>query len=383
MNVAARHRLLVFEPTHVRLEPYPAGRIARWVLRAGLALPFLLLATIDAKADTAQTQNGLLVGSVSTIDWPETGVSSMVDLFPPIGTAVAALVGSLLGLAIVGSLVAGYFLQVLIETMHQGHFPLWKVALFLIAVGGNPLFAYTVVSDIQSTLAICFFGFGIVNSVRFIANKDTQAGFRAGLQFLIAALSSPMGIVYVIAASITAPLFDLARQGQRGARASNVLIMVFPTVSAFASVCLLEFVFAQNPFALFTHAYSVDASRLDVFGNLIATPEGFLVLATLVVGAVFALIVRRPGSILVSFLLALSLIGGYLLGVVPPSGFGNVFILLAIMGVAILPLAKAGRSSLAGSIIAVAQTVIIWLAAFNLPVIAEWMTRLTQLAGIR
>ncbi|ROQ30946.1 hypothetical protein EDF46_3458 [Frondihabitans sp. PhB188] len=371
--------------SRVRLDAFPARPVNRWLLRLLFALPFAVLAIIENISPgltSGTTVNQDLVARVARIDWGRADVSWVGSLYPPIGTVLTALIpGGTLGLGIAGAVVAGPFLKQMLEVMHQRRFHAWKSATFMIALAANPLFAFTATTNFEAFLGIAFFGIGAANMVRFVANRNTQAGFRAGLLFMISALSSASGIVYIAVIGLTAPLITLARRGQRGARASNILVILFPTLATFFTVFFLQLVFLHRPFAVLSAQFHYDPSRWAIVPAFVTTLNGFLLLAPMISGWALALLVRRPGAILISTFLFLGLLMGYVFDLIPLNAAGNTFLIMTMMGIAILPAATTTRASVLITLVAGAQIVIAWAAAYNRPVVLDWMGSLTKALG--
>ena len=150
------------------------------------------------------------------------------EIFPPLSTLLAAIIpGGRLGLGVAGALVAGVFLQKMLEIMVQRKFSPWLASLLLIALAANPLFAYTATENFAAFLGLAFFGLGIADIVRFVAWGNTQSGFRAGIYLMLATLSDLSGLVYVLTAAAAAPFLRLGRRASarstRGKRARDRL----------------------------------------------------------------------------------------------------------------------------------------------------------------
>lgn len=372
---AARNAPL--SPARVRLEAFPTRASARWILRLALSVPFVLVALVERLSPglaTGTTVNQDLVARVAAIDWSRADVAWVGELYPPISTVLGAVIpGGAFGLGLVGALLAGPFLQLMIEVMHQRRFHPAKIAVFVVALAGNPLFAAMVTTNFEAFLGIAFFGIGAINMVRFIVNRNTQAGFRAGILFMLTALSSASGLVFVVVAGLTAPLLTLARRGQKGARGSNILVVLFPTLSTFATVAFLQLVFLHTPFLILTQQFVYDPARWAVVPTFVTTLNGFLLVAPMLSGWALALLVRRPGAILISTLLFAALLIGYVFDLIPANSAGNTFLIMTMMGIAILPAANTTRSSILITVVAGAQIVIAWAAAFNRPIVVDWM----------
>jgi hypothetical protein len=363
----------------VRIDPYPRRRRDRWLLRLLFSLPFVVVAVLGERASAGapmatSTVNADLVARVARIDWTRADAAWIGSLYPPVGTVLAAITpGGTLGLGILGALIAGPFLQQMLQAMQQRRFPPVESAMFMAALGANPLFAHMVTTNLEAFLGVAAFGVGATNMVRFVAYRNTQAGFRAGLLFAISALSSASGIVYIVVVGLAAPLISLARRGERGARASNVLVLLFPTLSTFATVAFLQLVFLDRPIAFLTAQFHYDPVLWDTVPQLVTTLNGFLLLAPVISGWALALLVRRPGAVLISTLLFLGLLTGYILGLIPANSAGNTFFIMTMMGMAILPAATTRRADVLITVVAAVQIVIAWAAAYNRPVVLDWM----------
>jgi hypothetical protein len=371
----------------VRIDPYPRSTRNRWLLRLLLSLPYVVVAILGERAaaetpPAMSTVNADLLARVARIDWTRADAAWVGDLYPPVGTIIAAITpGGTLGLGIVGALIAGPFLQQMLQAMQQRRFPPVESAMFMAALGANPLFAHMVTTNLEAFLGVAAFGVGATNMVRFVAYRNTQAGFRAGLLFSLAALSSASGIVYIVVIGLAAPLISLARRGERGARASNILVLLFPTLSAFLTVAFLQLVFLHRPFAFLTDQFGYDPALWDTVPQLVTTLNGFLLLAPMISGWILALLVRRPGAVLISTLLFLGLLVGYILGLIPANSAGNTFFIMTMMGMAILPAATTRRADVLITIVAGVQIVIAWAAAYNRPIVLDWMGSIARVIG--
>jgi hypothetical protein len=372
----------------VRIDPYPRSRRSRWLLRLLLSFPYVAVAILGDRAAAESpmattTVNADLLARVARIDWTRADAAWVGDLYPPVATIVAALTpGGTLGLGIVGALIAGPFLQQMLQAMQQRRFPPVESAMFMVALGANPLFAHMVTTNLEAFLGVAAFGVGATNMVRFVAYRNTQAGFRAGLLFSLSALSSASGIVYIAVIGLAAPLITLARRGERGARASNILVLLFPTLSAFLTVSFLQLVFLHQPFAFLTAQFRYDPALWAIVPQFVTTLNGFLLLAPMISGWILALLVRRPGAVLISTLLFLGLLVGYVLGLIPLNSAGNTFFIMTMMGMAILPAATTRRADVLITVVAGVQIVIAWAAAYNRPVVLDWMGSIARVLGL-
>lgn len=369
-----------------RLDAFPRDPLLRWSLRLALAVPYLLVAWTAAATDAASridTPNQQLLDHVATIPWDRADPEWIGMIFPPISTLFATLLpGGRAGLAIAGALVAGIFLQKMIEIMVQRRLFPSTVVILTLAIGANPLFAYTALENFPAFLGLAFFGIAASDLVRFVAWRNTRSGFRAGMLLMLATLSDLSGIVYVLTSAAAAPFLRLARADQKGARAANVLVIVYPTLSAVAAILFITFVFTGDPLTSFGQGL-VDGApeRFAALGALFSTVNGLLLVAPVLSAWLIALIVRRPGSIIVSTLVFVAVLGAFVGGLIPSGSAGNVYILMVVMAIALIPVAKTRATTIMVDVVAVLQIVIAWASAFNREIVLTWMTAVTSAFG--
>ncbi len=364
--------------TRTRMDAFPRDPLLRWALRLALAVPYLLFAWISAATNASSalnTPNQQLLDHVATIPWDRADPEWIGEIFPPISTLFATLLpGGRAGLAVAGALVAGIFLQKLIEIMVQRRFFPTTIVILIVAIGANPLFAYTALENFAAFLGLAFFGIAASDVVRFVAWRNTRSGFRAGMLLMLATLSDLSGLLYVLTAAVAAPFLRLARAEQKGARGANVLVIVYPTVSALAAIFFINFVFTGSFFnSLGRGILEGTPERFATLGPLFLTLNGWLLLAPVLSAWLIALIVRRPGAILVSTLVFVAILGAFVAGLIPSGSAGNTFILMTVMAIALIPTARDKVTTILVDVVAVLQIVIAWAAAFNRPIVVDWM----------
>ena len=368
-------------PERTRLDAFPRDPVFRWILRLVLAVPYLVIAWAGSQsAVTARlyTPNHQLLVHIAHIDWNRADVTWIGDIFPPLSTLLAAVIpGGETGLAIAGALVAGVFLQKILEIMVQRNFRPGMTTIMMLALAANPLFAYTVTENFAAFLGLAFFGLGIADIVRFVAWGNTQSGFRAGLFLMLATLSDLSGILYVLTAAAAAPFLRLGRRHQQGARGANVLVIVFPTLAAIGSIAILNLIFLHRPLGSTGRALIAGtADRFATIPHLFDQPSGWLLIAPVLSAWVVALIVRRPGSILVSTLVFVAILGAFVIGLIPAGSAGNTFILMTLMAIALVPTRREVITVVMMDIVAVLQIAIAWATAFNRDIVLQWMDTL-------
>jgi hypothetical protein len=366
-----------------RFDAFPRDPLLRWALRLALAVPYLLVAWTGSATNAASnlnTPNQQLLDHVATIPWDRADPEWIGAIFPPISTLFATLLpGGRAGLAIAGAVIAGIFLQKLIEIMVQRRFFPSTIVILILAIGANPLFAYTALENFPAFLGLAFFGIAASDIVRFIAWRNTRSGFRAGMLLMLATLSDLSGLLYVLTAAVAAPFLRLARVEQKGARAANVLVIIYPTVSALAAIFFINFVFTGSFLNSLGRGILEGApERFASLGPLFTTVNGWLLVAPVLSAWLTALIVRRPGAILVSSLVFVAILGAFVLGLLPSGSAGNTFILMTVMAIALIPTAKDKVTTILVDAVAVLQIVIAWAAAFNRPIVVDWMNAVSS-----
>ncbi|MEP6842489.1 MAG: hypothetical protein ABJA11_03140 [Pseudolysinimonas sp.] len=370
-------------PERTRLDAFPRDPVFRWILRLIFAVPYLVVtwaASFSAGNAKLITPNRQLLERIAHIDWNRADVTWIGDIFPPLSTLLAAAIpGGEVGLAIAGSLVAGIFLQKILEIMVQRKFPPGTTTILMLALAANPLFAYTVSENFAAFLGLAFFGLGIADIVRFVAWGNTQSGFRAGLFLMLAVLSDLSGLLYVLTAAAAAPFLTLGRRHQQGARGANVLVIVFPTVAAIGAIAILNLVFTGRPLGETGRGVIAGtAERLATLPHLFEQPNGWFLIAPVLSAWLIAIIVRRPGSILVSTLVFAAILGAFVVGLIPAGSAGNTFILMTLMAIALVPTRKETITIVLMDLVAVLQVAIAWGAAFNRDIVLQWMGTLVH-----
>jgi hypothetical protein len=369
-----------------RLDAFPRDPLLRWSLRFALALPYLLVAWIGSATNASaalDTPNQQLLVRVAAITWDRADPEWIGQIFPPISTLLATFIpGGRAGLAVVGALIAGVFLQKLLEIMVQRRFATSTAVILIVAIGANPLFAYTALENLAGFLGLAFFGVAVSDIVRFVAWRNTRSGFRAGMLLMLATLSDLSGLVYVLTAALAAPFLRLARAGEKGARGANVLVIIYPTVSALAAIFFINYVFTGNLLNSYSRAILEGTpERFAALSTMFASPTGWLLLAPVFSAWLIALIVRRPGAILVSSLVFVAVLGSFVIGLLPSGTAGNTFILMVVMAIALIPTAKDRMTGIMVDIVAVLQIVIAWAGAFNREIVVAWMSALGSAFG--
>ena len=342
-------------PPRTRLDVWPRRTHRRWLLRGIFALPYVIFAVVVSALGATDSPNATLVARATQIDWERADAQWLGEIFPPISTLLAAFVpGGALTLSIIGALSAGVFLQKLIEIMVQRRFARSTIVILMMALALNPLFFYNATQNYAAFLGLLLFGLGLSHIVRFVTWGNTESGFRVGIYFMVAVLTDVTALVYVTAAALSAPILRHRRVGVVGARRANALVILYPSVSALISLAVLNALFLGRPFAGATQsAFTGFGDRLVVVGQFFSTTEGLFVIAPLVSAWLVALIVRRPGAIIISTLVFAAFIVGFALGLLPNGSTGNIFMAMTLLAIALIPTARSARGTLMISLVGV------------------------------
>ncbi len=367
-------------PPRTRLDPYPRDPIRRWILRLVFSIPFLIAAVIASANPTAieASRNAQLVKQVSGIQWDSVDASWLSAIYPPISTLLAtAIPGGRLGLGIFGALLAGVLLQRILTILVQRRVPTLTTIILMLALAANPLFFFMAIENLPAFLGLAFFGNALAHVVRFVVWGNTQSGFHAGLLMMLAALSDLSGLLYVATAALASPFLRHWRSHQPGARRANFLVIVYPTLGAFAAIALLNVIFlgrASGPIGQELAQGTGDrwVALLDIFG----TPTGWLLAAPVVSAWMISLIVRRPGAIIVSSLVFVALLGAFVIGLLPPGSAGNTYIMMILLAIALIPTARTPVANVLVNLVAIIQIAIAWMTAIDRPIVLEWMNSL-------
>lgn len=369
-----------------RLQRYPQHAAARWALRLALAAPFAVIAIVAGSSPefaALSTPNNALVADLERVALDD-GARALGALYPPI-TTIAAMLLTLLpfgsvGLGVAGSLVAGIMLHRLAEGMRRRRIRIYGRAALLVSLVATPLFAYLVTTDLGSIVALWLFALGISDLVRFVAFGNTQAGFRAGLLLAGAALSSPMGIVYVLVAVLVTPLIRASWVGNR-ARVSNIVVVGFPAAGAFGAAMLLAWAFAGSPLAVFPTEVGYDQARVDELAALFSTPQGLTILAPLAAGIVGAVIIRRAAAAPLAILLVLGVLAGRVLHLLPDGSAGLIYALTLIVTIAVLPAAQTTARAIGITVIVLAQIPFGWIDALERTSVRAWLDVIVEVVA--
>lgn len=360
-----------------RLDPFPRNPVWRWMLRLGTAAPLVLLALLLERVPHPESApNADLEAAVAAIDWTRGDAEWLAMLYPHVSIMLAsANPFGRVGLSVIGAIAAGFLLQRVAEIIAQRAIPRSTGIILVIALAANPLFASFALENLPGFLALTFLGLALADLVRFVNWGSTESGFRAGILLMLAAVSDPTGILYVLVAVLASPFLRPGRPSAPGLRAANMLVLAFPSLGAFATIAFLNLLFFGSAWPGLDVAAIVAGvpSGVAELIALYATPTGWLIAAPLASSWLVAAIVRRPAAIPVSTIVFVLLNLAFLVGAFHPGAAGVTFLLLSLLAITLIPGARSPLSNVLVDLVAVLQIGIAWAAALDRPIVQEWM----------
>lgn len=383
-RVFERDTPLFRESVSGRLDKFPRNAWARWGLRlliaalyAGVAVWFQLAAA----GDWAGTANAALADRVAFLragGGAEAGVHVIGALYPPLTSLIAMLVpGGAFGLAIAGSLAAGFMLQMVVQSMRRRQFPLFVRLVFVLTLGATPVFAYIATTNFEAIVGLMFFGLGMIDLVRFVTWANTQAGFRAGILFACAAFSDSTMTFTALVAAIAGTLII---QSRPGARLANAFVVAFPTITLFMSLALLGIAFGAGPLAMLRGDLSWSPDRFTAMIDFFASPAGFVYFAPVLLLVITSFALRFPGTALIAVLLTASTLLAFVLGLTPPGTAGINYTLMLLLAIAIVPTMTTLAHRLLTCAVSLVLWLIGWLTTLQWRTLAEWVSALGGLS---
>jgi len=162
-----------------------------------------------------------------------------------------------------------------------------------------------------------------------------------------------------------------------------VLVIVFPTVAAIGAIAILNLIFTGR--ALGNTGRLLIAGTPERFAHLpvvFQQPSGWLLIASVLSAWLVAIIVRRPGSIVVSTLVFIAILGSFVIGLIPAGSAGNTFILMTLMAIALIPRRKEMITVVLMDVVAILQIAIAWASAYNRDIVLQWMDTLLHVFNV-
>jgi hypothetical protein len=363
-----------------RQERWPSRTSARWAARLLMALPFVALGELTSRLGLAAPLNAQLHAHAVALEWTS-GLGWVSQSYPPLTLAIArALPGGAYVLTIAGAVCAGILVQLTIERLVLRSVPLRVAPLLVAGVVFTPVFWYGATQDFGAILTLTLLSVALTRLLDFVVNRSTESGFVAGLAFGAATMCSPAVPVFALAGGLATVLVsaETGRAREFARTRAAVAVIVFPAAAALAGWMFLQWRFTGSWVASFAHQspgiFTFGGGAAAALARAVSLTAHDLVLApVLVITAAFVLR-RRPLGSLACVLPVACVIADRWLGV-PLSQTATV-LLLAVMGLTVLPqhLTTSERCVLWMGV--VAQFAALWYQRIGDPAVWSWFHHL-------
>lgn len=214
-----------------------------------LAFPFILVALLTQNSPFVPAANRELAARGDLIQWGDTGLGWMAEVFPPLSAALSSVVGgSDLALNLIAAVVLGFVLQRLAGVLARRGIGLWGTAAVIGTLVLTPPLYYLSGSDLQALLGLALVVVALDGIASFVEDQNTEAGFRAGIALGVAVMVDPGAWFYAIVLGVLAPFF--ARRAGREGRAANIAtiaVLTFPAIGAVAFWLYASWWFSADP----------------------------------------------------------------------------------------------------------------------------------------
>jgi hypothetical protein len=319
----------------------------RWrgLIALAFSLPYIVIAVRVYGEGYRDAANTALHQQSALIHWGSSDLSFVAHVYPPLPTAVAALLPNAMSLGIVGALAAGGMLQAVTARLANHGYPVPIALLLAATLGGSPSFAFTATTDLASFMGLAFLVFSLDGYLRFVFRGQTHGGFQAGLAIGAAGLCIPAATICALGFAGAAPL--LARHRYRGQQAGRATasVLLFPTVAGVLGWIFLCWRFAGSPLGWLRQVAPEmwnGAGSLDHLHAALTTVGPPLLLTPVFVAAVVLLALRRRALQALGICLPLAcIIVALWLGLPFPSA--SVAIVLGVVGLLSLPVRPSRR----------------------------------------
>lgn len=251
--------------------------------------------------------------------------------------------------------------------------------LFMIAMAANPFTLYLVEQSTLLFLCLAFFGLGAENMTRFLTFTSTRDGFRAGIFFMLSALTDAIGITFVATATVASVFLLPSERRQRGRRRADLLVVAFPTIGALAMWFFLEWAFKALPISIF--GVGVTSGNTANIVRFFTTYCGWLLLVPIGGLWVIGLLARRPALIVMTLCVAAVYTAASLGGFARDPSVAGLYVLVLTLLIVYTPELRHAVVDRALPFIAAAQIVALWLAAGDDPVLVDWVQSALRGAG--
>lgn len=326
-----------------REERWPASAPPRWALRAGLSLPFVALAALAISAGVTSTANLTLTHQADLVTSNTGPFAWLKNAYPPIPVAVAALVGTVGGLSVVGALCAGTAIQVSMERLVLRSYRMPAVTLFLVGTAGTPVFWFLATQDLTGFLSLIFLSVALTGLLDFVYHRATQSGSIAGLTFGLAALCSLAGAAFALTGALAALLIGgpdrVTRRREPAVGEATLALILFPAIAAITGWLFLQWRFTGT----LTASFSSEAPAIGHFAGGVSSALWHAVRSTgidvgltpLLIAGTVILARRRPLSAAAALLPIATLVLIRWMGI--PFGNPASLVLLEVVALTVLP----------------------------------------------
>lgn len=376
----------IIAPVHVTRarvrDPYPRTVGARWLVRLGLSVPFLLVAWIISTYTPWMQEgvNGTLLQHVERIDWSMVDGKWVNEMYPPAGIVLLTILPhSVQFLGYLGAAFAGVFLQLIISVLHDKKWSRRNMWLMVLAIGGHPAFAYLATTNLLGFISLASFGLGMVEIYRFIARRNTDAGFRGSVWLLVCLLFSSSGLLLVSIALFTALFLTVARRDEPGARLANLLVVFYPSLAAAVAIIILQTMYLRTPLAPFPLGMAENQPGWGVLLGLFTTTTGLTTVFIALLGSIAGFLNGTFRGAILALPTVAALWIGRAFGVVPVDGVGYVLMACSMVTLAILPQLEARSRRTGITILLIALICAGWVYTLtSVPLVHEFLSFLTR-----
>jgi|HubBroStandDraft_1064217.scaffolds.fasta_scaffold15693_2 hypothetical protein len=359
---------------------WPSRTSARWATRLLLALPFVALGEVASHLGLAAPLNAQLHAHAASLQWTS-GLGWVSQSYPPLTLALArALPGGVFALAIAGAVCAGILIQLTIERLVLRSVPLRVAPVLVAGIVFTPVFWYAATQDFGAILTLTLLSVALTRLLDFVVNRSTESGFVAGLAFGAATMCAPAVPVFALAGGLATVLVtgEGTRTREIARTRAAAAVIVFPSAAALVGWMFLQWRFTGSWVASFSHqSPGVLRFRTGVLRSLESagslTVHDLALAPVLVITAAF-LLRRRPLGSLACALPVVCVIADQWLGV-PLSQTATV-LLLAVMGLTVLPQHLTVTERVVLWIGVAAQCAALWYQRIGDPAVWAWFHHL-------
>lgn len=231
---------------------WPERRLARWLLRVGVATPLFVLSLLAVSVRGVGAANQDLIDRAALISPGSADLSWVGHIWPPIPAGAAFVTGSgALGIAAVGAFVMGCAVVAIAEMLVLAAQPWWSVAVVVAAIGMAPTAMIADSSGLTQWITVALLVMATASTVQFVIADRTERVFHAGLALGVAVACSAVAIISAVAlATVGAGLVRWRTRRHSGATSAAAVVLAFPAAAAVGCWAFLEWRFTGETFAV-------------------------------------------------------------------------------------------------------------------------------------